>query len=277
MVRYANAFDIAVATQHGSIDLLSWLTMANPDVMPAYYVQDYEPNFYPTSDSAHHHARESYTRIPGCVLFAKTDWIRETVAREHGIEVHKVTPSIDSRIYQSKAANEKTIDVCAMIRPGTPVRSPQLTAEILATLDGRKTAVFGCDADDPFWIDHSYDGEVLGVLRREQVADLLRRSKLFIDLSEYQAFGRTGLEAMACGCATILPEAGGVDEYAIDGSNCLRVDTSDREAILSAIHRLLDEDQLRSCMTTAGLETAAGFSIDCAAESVEKLFTGMLK
>ena len=92
--------------------------------------------------------------------------------------------------------------------------------------------MFGCAADDPFWTEHDYDGEILGVLRRDEVADLLRRSQLFIDLSEYQAFGRTGLEAMACGCTTILPEAGGSDEYAIDGSNCLRVDTGDREAIL---------------------------------------------
>ena len=54
-------------------------------------------------------------------LFAKTDWIRETVTREHGVEVHKVTPSIDSEIYQADAAVEKTIDVCAMVRPGSPV------------------------------------------------------------------------------------------------------------------------------------------------------------
>ncbi len=273
LVTYANAFDVAVATQHGSIDLLSWLAMANPALLPAYYVQDYEPNFYPTSDAAHHHARESYTRVPGCVLFAKTDWIREKVTAEHGVEVHKVIPSIDRDIYHADSPVEKTYDVCAMIRPGSSVRNPELTAAILKQLDGRNTAVFGCEADDPFWTDNAYVGDIMGVLRRDQVAALLRRSKLFIDLSEYQAFGRTGLEAMACGCAVVLPEAGGSDEYAIDGSNCLRVDTGDREAILAAIHRLLDDDQLRSCQIKAGLETANGFSIDRAAESVQKLFT----
>lgn len=278
LVTYANAFEVAVATQHSSIDLLSWLTLANPELLPAYYVQDYEPNFYPTNDSAHHHARESYTRIPGCVLFAKTDWIRDTVTAEHDVEVHKIIPSIDREIYRPSADDraEKNVDVCAMIRPGTPVRNPELTAEILGQLSGKKIAVFGCEKDDPFWDDRHFTGEILGVLRRDQVADLLRRSKLFIDLSEYQAFGRTGLEAMACGCATVLPEAGGSDEYAIDGSNCLRVDTGDREAILAAIQRLLDDDQLRSCQITAGLQTADGFSIDRAAESVEKLFTQRL-
>ena len=44
----------------------------------------------------------------------------------------------------------------------------------------------------------------------------------------------------------------------------------------SAIHRLLDDEPLRTCMVSAGLETAAGFSIDSAAESVEKLFTRLL-
>ncbi len=276
LVRYADAFDIAVATQHGSIDLLSWIAMANSHLLPAYYVQDYEPNFYATGEAAHHHARESYTRIPGCVLFAKTDWIREKVKAEHGVEVHKVIPSIDRDIFRPDSTVEKTIDVCAMIRPGTPVRSPKLTADILGELAEKKIAVFGCEADDPFWNGREFSGDILGVLRRDEVADLLRRSKLFIDLSEYQAFGRTGLEAMACGCSVILPEAGGSDEYAIDGSNCLRVDTADSQAILGAIHRLLDDDKLRHCMTAAGLSTAEGFSIDRAAGSVEKLFTEVL-
>ncbi len=273
LVTYANAFDVAVATQHGSIDLLSWLAMANPELLSAYYVQDYEPNFYQPNNSAHHHARESYTRVPGCLLFAKTDWIREKVKTEHAVDVHKVIPSIDREIYRPDDTVEKTIDVCAMVRPGTPVRNPELTADVVTELSGKNIAVFGCEIDDPFWTERDFPGKILGVLRRDQVADLLRSSKLFIDLSEYQAFGRTGLEAMACGCATILPEAGGCDEYAIDGSNCLRVDTGDRAAILAAIHRLLDDDQLRSCQIKAGLETADGFSIDRAAESVEKLFT----
>jgi len=276
LVVYANAFDIVVATQHGTIDLLSWVAMANPDLMPAYYVQDYEPNFYSTSDSAYHHARESYTRIDGCTLFAKTDWIRDKVKAEHGIDVYKVIPSIDREIYRPDDSENKSVDVCAMVRPGTPVRSPELTVDILSKLSGKKVAVFGCDDDDPFWARNAYVGEIHGVLRRDQVADLLRRSKLFIDLSEYQAFGRTGLEAMACGCAVVLPEAGGSDEYAVDGSNCLRVDTTDRDAILIAIRRLLDDDQLRKCQIRAGLETADGFSIDRAAESVEKLFTTLL-
>ena len=278
LIGYADAFDVAVATQHGSIGLLSWTTMANPALLPAYYVQDYEPNFYPASDAAHHHARESYTRIPGAALFAKTEWIREKVTAEHGVEVHKVTPSIDHEIYRPDAEVERTVDVCAMIRPSSSVRSPELTADVLTELgnSGVKVAAFGSEAADAFWQDRDFPGDIHGVLRRDEVADLLRSSRVFIDLSEYQAFGRTGLEAMACGCAAILPEAGGSDEYAVDDSNCLRVDSTDRDATLSVIRKLLDNDKLRSDMVDAGLKTAQDFSVDRAAESIETLFTRLL-
>ena len=48
-----------------------------------------------------------------------------------------------------------------------------------------------------------FDFKNYGILRRENVADLLRKSAIFIDMSTYQAFGRTGIEAMACGCAIV--------------------------------------------------------------------------
>ena len=54
-----------------------------------------------------------------------------------------------------------------------------------------------------------------GTLKRQEVADLLGRCDVFIDLSDYQAFGRTALEAMACGCTSVVPMHGGAEEYVL--------------------------------------------------------------
>jgi glycosyltransferase involved in cell wall biosynthesis len=111
-----------------------------------------------------------------------------------------------------------------------------------------------------------------GKLQLEQVADLLRRCDVFLDLSEYQAFGRTGLEAMACGCVTVLPAFGGTDEYAVDRQNALVVDTSDFDACLAAATELIEDAGLRGRLRRAGYATAERYSIFQAALSEVTVF-----
>jgi glycosyltransferase involved in cell wall biosynthesis len=111
------------------------------------------------------------------------------------------------------------------------------------------------------------------VLRRQEVADLLRLTDLFLDLSDYQAFGRTGLESMACGCVPIVPLFGGTREYAVHGHNAYVVDTRSDDAILEAVRHfasLTEED--RGKMRLNALETAANFTIDKASLSLMRLF-----
>jgi glycosyltransferase involved in cell wall biosynthesis len=110
----------------------------------------------------------------------------------------------------------------------------------------------------------------LGVLTRAEVADLLRRSDVFIDLSTYQAFGRGGLEAMACGAVPILPVVGGVHEYARHRRNALLVDSSSPQPWRAAQLLIEDPDLLRR-LRIGGLETAERYTALRAAVSVYEL------
>ena len=146
----------------------------------------------------------------------------------------------------------------------------------LAGTFGDRIAIhlFGCDESDPQFRelrrDFAYRNH--GVLRRAEVAELLGQSDLFLDLSDYQAFGRTGLEGMACGCAAVLPVSGGADEYAIDGVNALVVDSLNEEACHARIADLLRRPERLARMQMAGLVTASGYSIHAAAISELTLF-----
>jgi glycosyltransferase involved in cell wall biosynthesis len=124
--------------------------------------------------------------------------------------------------------------------------------------------MFGLEHDDPFLDHHPSDFEykVVGILNREGVAKLMRESSLFIDASTYQAFGRTGLEAMACRCATILPSEGGVSEYALDGVNTLLAAPDDAGDVLRQVRRYLTEPQLYQNIVQEALKTASRYSID---------------
>ncbi|MBM3668074.1 MAG: glycosyltransferase, partial [Actinobacteria bacterium] len=275
--------DVIVATHHRTAQAVAAIRRQRDDFLPAYYVQDYEPFFAPEGSDGSDEALLSYGTIPGQLVFAKTDWLASVLAIRHGIQVAKVEPSVDTGVYHRRGRSDRgsgePLRVAAMIRPRTPRRQPLATLRLLERareeLAGEVEAVsFGCAEDElsalaggpPRGIEHR------GLLRREQVAELLRESDVFVDLSIYQAFGRTGLEAMACGCTAILPAVGGAGEYAEDGVNALLAETGDPEGCFAALRSLAeDRDRVARMQAEAGA-TASRYSSLRAALSEYVLF-----
>ena len=261
---------IAVATTNQSVHVLAKALSRGKlgSQRTAYYVQDYEPLFYPCDSDDWLAAHASYGLIPGMVHFAKTGWVQETVRNNHRVEVHKVAPSIDHDVYypcinQPRAVGER-LSVVAMLRPATPRRAPRRTVRIMNHLahefgDRLSCSVFGCtDAELAGQSLELCGVENHGVLRRESVGTLFRTTDLFLDLSDYQAFGRTALEAMSCGTIAVVPIHGGSGEYARDGNNGFVVDTRDDDAILTAVRGFMGMTAgERSEMRLNGI--AAGF------------------
>ena len=276
-------YDVVIATIFSSVSRLKQVVNENPHVLPAYYVQDYEPFFFPPGSSNRALARESYNLVPEMILFAKTQWIAERIKTEHGLNVYKVEPSIDHRVYKpARKPKGRRLHIAAMIRPSTPRRGAERTMRLLSRLTaahGNRIVVnlFGCDEDDPQFQalqrDFSYRNH--GRLKRSDVAAVLGESDVFLDLSDYQAFGRTALEAMACGCMAVVPVHGGTDEYAIDGVNALVVDPLDERECFKRCELVECPDRLRE-MQLAGLETASRYSVHRAAISELALFSKAL-
>jgi glycosyltransferase involved in cell wall biosynthesis len=221
------------------------------------------------------------------LLFAKTDWLCAMVQERHGVPVHKAQPGLDPDVYfpgDRPQGADSPVHVAAMIRPTTPRRAAHPTMDVLEALDQRfgdaiRLHIFG--SSDAVVAHHGLTPDFPvanhGKLRLEQVADLLRAVDVFLDLSEYQAFGRTGLEAMACGCVTVLPAFGGTDEYAIDRQNALVVDTSDFDACLTAATELIEDAAFRARLRRAGYATAERYSIFQAALSEVTVFRDGLR
>ncbi|AEF05286.1 glycosyltransferase [Alteromonas naphthalenivorans] len=273
--------DSVVCTIFTSVKLVKdalTITKSKPKV--SYYAQDYEPLFVQPADPMWQEAFDSYTLIPNMTVFAKTDWIRNVITANHGIEVSKVSPSIDHDVYYPGLnKSEAQVWISAMIRPSTPRRAPQRTMRVLKNIAeefGNKVNinVFGCTDEDIFTANLSSDFEYTnhGVLSRNQVSALLRKSHLFIDLSDYQAFGRTGLEAMACGCVSLVPSTGGTEEYINDQKNGFVVDPRAENKVSKVILGFInssntDRDKLRN----EAMNTAIQFSVRKAACSVYDL------
>ncbi len=117
----------------------------------------------------------------------------------------------------------------------------------------------------------------LGRLKRTEVPDLMRAADMFLDVSDYQAFGRTGLEAMACGCVPVVPVLGGTAEFAMHGQNAFVVDTRADDEICDAVHQYVEmSPRYREDLRMNGLQTAAEFSIGRAALSEYRFFSDLL-
>jgi glycosyltransferase involved in cell wall biosynthesis len=101
---------------------------------------------------------------------------------------------------------------------------------------------------------------------------LYSSADVFVDASLTHGFGRTGVEAMACGTATVLSRSGGPDEYAVNERNCLMVEVNDAEGTVMAVERLIDDEALRRRIAASGYETVQGYGDARAAAAMVQLW-----
>ena len=167
-----------------------------------------------------------------------------------------------------------------MVRPSSARRSPELTMRLLRRLSHRygdrvEINIFGVESRDPAWaaLPQDFHWRLAGVISPAQVAMLLAQSDVFADFSTYQALGLTALEAMACGAAVIVPEAGGAITYARHDYNALMVNTADENACWAALVRLVEDGEARGWLRRRGIYDACRFYPERAAYRIlETLF-----
>lgn len=288
LASHAASADVVVATHYTTVGLVGRLRERYGGFLPAYYAQDYEPFFAEPGSSQLIDALDSYTAVPGQLVFAKTHWLRNLIGHLHGVDVAKVEPSLDSELFNTGGregdkgtfANERPdgpVRVAAMIRPRTPRRQPVLTLDALSDLvaaHGSQVEVttFGCPVESVEARGRRSPGPHLGLLSRHHVAGLLKRTDVFLDASTYQAFGRTAIEAMACGCTAIVPRIGGAAQFVRHEENGLLADTLRPEAVGEALDRLVEDNDLRRRLQAGAVEEARNHSILRAALSEYALF-----
>jgi GT2 family glycosyltransferase/antirestriction protein len=272
--------DVVVATHHLAAPWVERLAQSSPDMLPAYYVQDYEPFFTASGGEEEAEVRRSYSAVRGQVVFAKTRWLCDSVSAAEGVAVHKVEPSLDRAVYRPGPPRDpkRPIRVVAMLRPRTPRRAPVMTLSVLHRLSqevGAKVEIetFGCPTTALDALGGLPEGaHHHGILSRESVAEALRCADVFVDCSWYQAFGRTALEAMACGATALVPRLGGADEFAVHDVNSVVVDALDEEAIVDALLTLVSDRVRLGRLQETAAQTAADYSTVRAALSEYVLF-----
>jgi len=282
--RLARGFDAVVATANRSVAWLASLERGGGGPVLGYYVQDFEPYFYPPGSEGYAHALASYTLIPGLVRFAKTEWNAREVEARCGVACEVVGPSLDTTLFRPRGARPPVppLRIAAMIRPSSPRRQPELTLRAFDELHrkhGRAVEffLFGVEEADPAFrrMPRAFPHRLLGVLDGEALARLFNEVHVFADFSSYQAMGLTAMEAMACGAAALVPKEGGASSFAVDGRNALVIDTRTLEPCVAALSRFLSEPDLAARLGRQAAEDIARHVPERAALRVlECLFGG---
>ncbi len=115
---------------------------------------------------------------------------------------------------------------------------PGLTASMISR--------FPRPQDMPDWVEWHHD--VTG----SEVAEILNSAAILASPSEAEGWALPPAEALACGCALVSTDIGGVRDYAHQGKTALLVPVGDVQRLSEAIIRLSRDRELRLTLSRAG-------------------------
>lgn len=253
--------DLVVATKWETVYAAQVLKEIKPELELAYYVQDFEPDFYlPEHPNLAAQAERTYSLVRHQIV--KTRWLQELI-EQYGGQVRRIPLGLNLD-YFHHTERKRVLQIISLARPSSLRRNFDMLKAVYAELHKRRPdiqlALYGegyTRADLPFPVK-SYGK----LTKLEDVAHVLNTSTILLDCSTFQGFGRPGLEAMACGAAAVLTREGGITQYAKHDYNCLLIDPNDKMDIVTEILELIDNPPKRAYLVHNGYKTAKEYSLD---------------
>lgn len=252
-------FDAIIATHNSTVQWLLPLLSNKNKVRLGYYIQGFEPLMYEKGTKGYQAALASYTLIPEMICFTKTEWTQLQVFKHTGRNPDIIGISVDIDLFRPRPLqndfeirNRYPVRIAAMIRPESPYREPEKTMRLLKKAFEKyrglvEIIIFGTTPNNPGFLEltNDFPWKLYGVIPSSKVATLLNLADIFLDYSSHQAMGLTALEAMATGCAVIVPKEGGATSFCKHETNGLVVDTTNFEEVWFALQRLIEDEELR--------------------------------
>ncbi len=94
---------------------------------------------------------------------------------------------------------------------------------------------------------------------------------IFISTSWFEGFGLPPLEALKCGCAVISSDSKGIDEYAVEGLNCLKFEPKNEKQLKELIEKLILNNKLRKKLQENSIESVKSFSKENSLKQFKKI------
>nr|WP_315211446.1 glycosyltransferase family 4 protein [uncultured Flavobacterium sp.] len=101
-----------------------------------------------------------------------------------------------------------------------------------------------------------------------EIAEVFRKSDIFISTSLWEGFSLPPLEAMHCGMTILSSDSGGIREYAIDKQNALLYSPENRKELSDKLIELIINKKLRDNLNDNAKEIIKEFSWDKSAKKI---------
>lgn len=186
-------------------------------------------------------------------------------------QFHVVPMGIDRDVYRPITPLDHRPSQVAMLYSSHPAKGWAVGLAAVRAAHERMPAlrvvVFGTAVPPgplPDWITFHLDPDP-----QHLVTEIYNQSQVFLQASDYEGFGFTAVEAMACGCALVTTDNGGSRDYGHPGVTALVADPGDAATLADHLVTLLSDLPMRTRMAEAGRREVARFDWDLGAELLE--------
>ena len=166
-----------------------------------------------------------------------------------------ITNGIDLKLFHITNPIESRKKVISMMYSNHKWKGSAEGIEIVSSLKVKnpdlEVILFGVDSPAlqlPDWIKYYRNPS-----QRRLVDEIYNRSVVFLCTSHYEGFALPPAEAMACGCAVVTTDCGGINDFAVHGTNALIGAVGDIETLTGYCQQLLEDDSLRIKLAYAGI------------------------
>lgn len=111
-----------------------------------------------------------------------------------------------------------------------------------------------------------------GMVSDNELKELYNSSEIFVLPSWVEGFGLPPMEAMACGCAVVATNVGGIPDYAIAGETAMVSPPRNSEALAENIIELLENEEKLRKIAEAGHKHIQQFTWERATDQMEQIF-----
>lgn len=199
-------------------------------------------------------------------------WICRWLKQEFGHDCGYIGNGIDPARYAAATPLEPRGEKLRILMEGPsviPFKGMDDAAEALQEFaDCEVWMVSAAGGPKPGWrCDRFFEA-----VPHDQMAAIYASCDVLLKMSRVESFSYPPLEMMARGGGVVVRAVTGLDEYAVDGQNCLIV--SDVASARAAVRRLVDDAELRRSLGDAGRATAAGMTWDRSLPALLRIVAG---
>jgi glycosyltransferase involved in cell wall biosynthesis len=240
----------------------------------AYFVQDHEPEFYPTSARALF-AEQSYGFGLHCIC--ASPWLAELMKTRYGAEATPFTLGADGGDYAPVGSQRRSDTIAFYARSFTERRGVELgvmaLAEVVRRRPQTRVALYGTNAmiQAPFAYQH------IGIVSPARLARLYSEATVGLSLSMTN-YSLIPLEMMACGLPVVELAGRACEGVFGDDGSLISLAGETAGEIAERLIELLSDADLRQRRSLAGLDFAAANSWDVGERvvvgAIEKLAAG---